>query len=92
MKTIQQVHEALEGILRAEGLTPAWTYTEAIERKHVAAAWINSHRVFVPSKEIGKGTYGHPKLSVEARLEPQGWVLWGQPKTGKIVPLFEGAA
>lgn len=90
MQTIQQVYEALEAILCADGMTPLFTYAEAATLPHVAAAHIEADRVYVSSRQIARGCYGHPKAEAQARLVDGVWMV-GQRGTGKLVPLFQGA-
>lgn len=88
--SIEKVYIALEKVIRANGFTPLFTYAEAIKLPHVSTAHIEADRVYVSSRQIARGCYGHPKMEVQARLVDGRWML-GEPRTGKLIPLFQEA-
>ena len=85
--TSAEVYSALENIIRAEGLTPLFTYAEAIKLPHVASAHIEDDRVYVSSRQIAPNTYGHPLMEAQARLTDKGWWVQVVGAGRKYAPL-----
>ncbi len=70
----QVIVETALNIIRVAGGTPLFTIEEIERLPHVLAAHIEDDQVYVSSREIVPGTYGHPRYEVQAKLhEIRGW-------------------